>query len=93
MLLRLWMMVPNELSCYTSTGMAPTDVMFVLLHMNMQPGRMDVGWMDAPYASLMCLNALMLTAQCIIFITTIVVMGTHKLSTIIIDQIIKRKVN
>ena len=71
--------------------MAPIDVVSVLLHMNMQPGRMDVGWMDvgwmdALYASLMCLHVMMLTAQRVIFITTIVVMGTHELSIIKIAQ-------
>jgi hypothetical protein len=69
-----------------STGMALIYAMFVLLHANMQPERMDVGWMDALYASMMCLNAMMLTTQCFIFIISIMVMGMHELLTIIIDQ-------
>ena len=73
--------------------MAPMDVVSVLLHVNTQPGIMDIGWMDAPYKSLMCVHAMMLTARCVVFITTIVVMGTHELSTIIIDQIIKIEMN
>ena len=88
MLLHLQMVVPNELTVTVtpSTAMAPMDVMSVLLHMNMHPGRMDVGWIDAPYASLMCLHAMMLTARCVVFITTSMVMGTHKLLTIKIAQ-------
>ena len=76
------------MSCHVtpSTEMTPMDVVSVLLHMNTQPGRMDIGWMDAPYTSLMCLHVMMLTARCIVFITTIVVMGNHELSIIKIDQ-------
>ena len=77
-----------QTSCHVtpSTAKAQMDVVSVLLCMNTQPRGMDVGWMDAPYASLMCLYAMMLTTRCIVFITTIVVMGTHELSIIKIDD-------
>jgi hypothetical protein len=86
MLLHLRMMVPKELSRYTIKSDGSDGCHVFLFHVNTQPGRMDAGWMDVPYASLMCLHAMMLTARCVIFIATIVVMGMHKLSTIKIAQ-------
>jgi hypothetical protein len=63
MLLRLQMMVPNELSCYTinSDGSDGWRVCFVAREYTAGE-KMDVSWMDTPYASLMCLHAMMPTA-------------------------------
>ena len=86
MLPRLRMMVPNELLCYTinSDGSDGCRVCFVAReHAAGENGRQ---WMDTPYASLMCLHVMMLTARCIVFITIVMVMGTHELSTIKIAQ-------
>ena len=72
--LHLRMTAPHELACYTIRDMVLTDAVFVSHLVNLQQGKMGVGWMGRSFVSPKCSLPNLKTGPRGIFITTTVVM-------------------